>query len=95
MAAAVAALPDVAGLTAGPRGRVVTYRVGAPVTGVAVRDGRVEVGVVARFGRPLAEIGDAVRTAAAPLAEGREVDVLIGDIAGPADDDGADGAADG
>ncbi|MFF5258419.1 hypothetical protein ACFY4C_05695 [Actinomadura viridis] len=80
IAAAVTALPDVAGLTAGPHGRVVTYRVGAPYAGVAVREREVEVGVVARRGRPLAEIAEAVRAAALPLAGDLPVDVLIADI---------------
>ncbi|WP_433334032.1 hypothetical protein [Spirillospora sp. CA-294931] len=81
----VGAVPDVAGLTAGPRGRVVTYRVGRPVVGVAVRDDAVEVGVVARQGGRLADVGDAVRAVVGPMAGGRTVDVLIGDIEGEAD----------
>ncbi|MFI0351904.1 hypothetical protein [Actinomadura sp. 9N407] len=84
--AAVTGLPDVAGLTAGPRAHVVTYRVGPPYGGVAVRDGEIEVGVVARPGRPLAEIAETVRQAVLPLAGGLPVNVLIGDI-----DDGARG----
>lgn len=73
---AVNALPDVTGLSA----LVATYRVGTPVTGVAVRDDVVEIAVVVRFGRPLEEVADEVRAAARPLAGSRRVDVLIADI---------------
>ncbi|XVQ10151.1 hypothetical protein ACQP1W_47835 [Spirillospora sp. CA-255316] len=79
--AAVRALPGVAGLTAGPRGFVVTYRPGPPYEGVAVRDGEIEVGVVARAGRPLEEVAESVRRAVAPLAGDVPVNVLIADIA--------------
>ncbi|GAA2434639.1 hypothetical protein GCM10010191_56440 [Actinomadura vinacea] len=78
--AAVRELPDVAGLTAGPRGWVVTYRPGPPYTGVAVRDGEIEVGVVVRPGRALADVAEAVRRAVLPLADGLPVNVLIADI---------------
>ncbi|WP_131741445.1 hypothetical protein [Actinomadura roseirufa] len=80
IAAVVLARPDVAALTAGPRGRIMTYRAGLPLAGVAIRPGRVEIGVVARGGRPLAETADDVRRAAGPLAGDRAVDVLIGDV---------------
>ncbi|MEW2356731.1 hypothetical protein [Spirillospora sp. NPDC029432] len=80
--AAVADLPEVAGLSAGPRAHVVTYRVGAPYAGVAVREGEIEVGVtVARPDRPLPAIAESVRRAALPLAGGRPVHVLVADIA--------------
>ncbi|MFC5745070.1 hypothetical protein [Actinomadura rugatobispora] len=79
--AAVRVLPGVAGLTAGPRGYVVTYRPGPPYEGVAVRDGEIEVGVVARAGLPLEEVAESVRRAARPLAGDVPVNVLIGDIA--------------
>ncbi|WP_018655825.1 hypothetical protein [Actinomadura flavalba] len=86
--AAVTGLPDVAGLTAGPAGRVVTFRVGEPFAGVAVRDDVVEIAVVARAGRPLPDVAAAVRRAAAPLAGDRTVDVLIDDIREPDEDAG-------
>ncbi|MFC4913098.1 hypothetical protein [Actinomadura gamaensis] len=98
IADAVAALPDVAGLSAGHSVRLATYRAGPPVTGVAVRDDAVEVGVVARYGRPLDGIADDVRAAARPLSEGRRVDVLIADIDGadePAEGGNADEPAEG
>ncbi|MWK36457.1 hypothetical protein GEV43_22010 [Actinomadura sp. J1-007] len=85
IAGAVQDVPGVAELTGGPFNRVATYRVGRPVTGVAVRADRVEVGVVVRAGAPLAETGERVRGAVAPLAGERPVDVLIGDIADEAD----------
>ncbi|WP_233617833.1 hypothetical protein [Actinomadura sp. WAC 06369] len=72
---------DVVALTAGPHGRVATYRPGAPFAGVAVRAGVVEVGIVARYGRPLPLVAEDVRGLVRPLCEGRAVDVLIGDLA--------------
>ena len=76
----VLACDGVAGLTAGPHGRVATYRAGPPFAGVAVRAGVVEVGVVARYGRPLPLVAQDVRGAVRPLSEGRTVEVLIGDV---------------
>lgn len=73
--------PDVLRLTAGPRGRIATYRAGRPLAGVAVRDGEVEVGVVVRYGRSCVEIAEDVRRLVRPLAGPRLVDVLIGDLA--------------
>lgn len=79
--AAAMACPDVQGLTAGPRGWIATYRAGPPYAGVAVHDAVVEVGVVVRYGRPFAEIAEDVRRLVRPLAGGRTVDVVIGDVA--------------
>lgn len=73
--------PDVLGLTAGPRGWIVTYRAGPPFAGVAVHDAVIEVGVVVRYGRPFAEIAEDVRRLVRPLAARRTVDVLIGGVA--------------
>ncbi|MFC5179755.1 Asp23/Gls24 family envelope stress response protein [Actinomadura harenae] len=99
VAAAVTALPDVAGLAgpvpaehvaglaAGPPPSHAAHRAEAAVIGVVVEDDVVEIGVVARFGRPLADLADAVRAAARPLTGARRVDVLIADIV----DDDADG----
>ncbi|MCP9968628.1 hypothetical protein LUX57_28540 [Actinomadura madurae] len=73
--------PDVLGLTAGPRGWIVTYRAGPPFAGVAVHEAVIEVGVVVRYGRPFAEIAEDVRRLVRPLAGRRRVDVLIGGVA--------------
>ncbi|WP_243723448.1 hypothetical protein [Actinomadura sp. 7K507] len=81
VAEAAMTCPDVLGLTSGPRGWIATYRAGPPLTGVAVRSGEVEVGVVVRYGRPCVEIADDVRRLVRPLAGPRRVDVLIGDLA--------------
>ncbi|GAA0209728.1 hypothetical protein GCM10009527_002050 [Actinomadura nitritigenes] len=81
VAEAVAGCRSVAGLTAGPRARIMTYRAGRPFAGVAVRDAEIEVGVVALVERPLPETAEDVRRAVRPLAGDRPVHVLIGDIA--------------
>ncbi len=78
IAVAVTACPDVARLSAGP---VATYLPGRSVPGVAVRDEEVRVAVVARYGRPLAEVAEQVRAAVAPLVPPRRVDVTIDDLA--------------
>ncbi|GAA2757406.1 Asp23/Gls24 family envelope stress response protein [Actinopolymorpha rutila] len=78
IAAAVTACPEVARLSAGP---VATYLPGRSVPGVAVRDDEVRVAVVARYGRPLAEIAEQVRAAVVPLVSARRVDVTIDDLA--------------
>ncbi len=79
--AAVTGCAAVAGLTEAPGGPVATYLPGRTISGVAVRDGEVEVCVVARYGLPLLEVAEQVRQAVAPLVPERVVDVVIGDIA--------------
>jgi hypothetical protein len=80
IAAAVAGCGDVAALADGP---VATYLPGRTVPGVALRDDRVVVAVVARHGPPLAEAAGQVRAAVAGLAPGLAVDVRIDDIVLP------------
>ncbi|GAA2581214.1 hypothetical protein SMC26_21250 [Actinomadura fulvescens] len=65
--------------TDGPE-RVVTYRPGAPLRGVAVHDDELVVCVVATLERPVFETADEVAAAVAPLADGRSVHVIVGDI---------------
>jgi hypothetical protein len=83
IAATVIRCPDVAGLTQNPGIPVATYLPGRTVSGVAVRPTEVEICVVARYGPPLAQVAAQVRQAVEPLAEGRVVDVVIGDITPP------------
>jgi hypothetical protein len=80
------ACPGVAGLTAGPWGRVVTYRPGPPLPGVAVHDDEVQVSVVALVDRPVTETAEAVGAAIAALAGGREVHVIVADVTDAAGD---------
>jgi hypothetical protein len=83
IAAAVTRCPDVAGLTQNPGVPVATYLPGRTVSGVAVRPAEVEICVVAYYGPPLVRVAAQVRQAVEPLAPGRVVDVVIGDIAPP------------
>jgi Protein of unknown function (DUF322). len=76
----VVACPGVAELSGGPFGAVATYLPGGLVRGVALRDGEVEIHVIARYGRPMPEIGMAVRDAVSDLVGGRRVDITIDDI---------------
>lgn len=78
IARSVTGCPGVAGLADGPVG---TYLPGRVVPGVAVRDGAVEVAVVARYGVAITEVADQVRAAVEPLAPGWPVDVRVEDVA--------------
>jgi hypothetical protein len=81
VAAAVLTCPAVAGLHAGGVGhRTVTYLPRRRVEGVHVDDDRFAVAVVAVEGIPMAVLADQVRTAVAPLAAGRPVDVHVADL---------------
>jgi hypothetical protein len=76
VAASVTACPAVAGLAAGP---LATYLPGRTVPGVAIRDGRIAVSVVARC-QPLPDVIAQVRAAVAAAAPGVPADVHIADI---------------
>jgi hypothetical protein len=81
IAAAVVDCPAVASLHAGGIAhRAVTYLPGRRVEGVRVDDERVAVSVVGVQGIPVAVLADQVRTAVAPLAPGRAVDVHVADL---------------
>jgi NADH dehydrogenase FAD-containing subunit len=88
VAQAVERVPTVARLSAGSMGaEVATYLPGRRVRGVRVDDGTVEVHVVARWPAVLPEVGDAVRSAAAPLVGGRAIEVVIDDLEVPGEDE--------
>jgi hypothetical protein len=80
VAAAAQGCPLVAGLTGGRFGEVATYRPGRRILGVRQADGAVEVHVVARWGTPLPELADVVRSAVTPYAGGLPVAVFVDDI---------------
>jgi hypothetical protein len=86
VAAAVVDCPAVASLHAGGIAhRAVTYLPGRRIEGVRVDDHRVDdhrvaVSVVGVQGIPVAVLADQVRTAVAPLAPGRAVDVHVADL---------------
>ncbi|MBP2707849.1 Asp23/Gls24 family envelope stress response protein [Microbispora sp. RL4-1S] len=85
MAERVLSCPDVARLSGGPFGTVATYLPGFLIPGIAQREDHIEVHVVARYGRPLPEVAEAVRAAIGHLAGERRVDVTIADVAGAGD----------
>jgi hypothetical protein len=81
VAQAVERVPTVARLSAGSAGaEVATYLPGRRVRGVRVAEDAVQIHVVARWPAVLPEVGDAVRSAAAPLVGGRAVEVVIDDL---------------
>jgi hypothetical protein len=85
VAAVARGCPLVAGLTGGRFGEVATYRPGGRTLGVRQADGAVEVHVVARWGTPLPELADVVRSAVTPYAGGLPVAVFVDDIELPDD----------
>lgn len=82
VAAAVLALPGVAGLHTGIFGEVATYLPGRRVEGVRLRPDRAEVHLVLAWGAPVEVTAAAVRRVAAAVA-GTVVDVSIEDVADP------------
>ncbi|WP_329244829.1 hypothetical protein OG417_48515 [Actinoallomurus sp. NBC_01490] len=80
IATAVADRPSVSRLAAGP---VATYLPGRTVRGVAVREDRVRIAVVAVYGPPIAEVVEQVRTAAREIVPDLPIDVTIEDIEVP------------
>jgi hypothetical protein len=80
IAAAVTGCPSVVRLATGP---VATYLPGRIVPGVAVREDKMLIAVVAALGSSPAEVAEEVRVAARRVVPGGRVDVLIEDIEAP------------
>lgn len=89
VAAAALGCPLIADLTGGRFGEVATYRPGRRILGVRMVDGTIEVHVVAKWGRPLPEVADAVRAAVAHHSGELPVAVFVDDIEVPEDPAGA------
>jgi hypothetical protein len=96
IAAAVLAVPHVAGLSGGRLGEIATYLPGRRVEGVRIRPGQIEVHVVARYGPTMSEVGAAVHAAVVGAAGPGEVVVGIDDldVPLPGDDATTPGSAD-
>ncbi|MBB5790461.1 Asp23/Gls24 family envelope stress response protein [Jiangella mangrovi] len=83
VAAAVLAVPGVAGLYGGLFGEVATHLAGRRVAGVRIDDGgNAEVHVVLQWGHPVPATAYAVRRAVARLVPGG-VHVVVDDVAAP------------
>ena len=80
---------SVARISTGPFGEVATYLPGRRVPGVRVRDGRLEIHVVACWGAEVPQLADEVRKAVRPVAGEVPIDVHVDDVDVP---DAADGA---
>ncbi|GAA3524561.1 hypothetical protein GCM10022222_03890 [Amycolatopsis ultiminotia] len=78
IAAAVTALPQVAGLYGGRFGEIATLAPGRRVLGVRVRDEEVTVAVTARFPLVASDLAHAVR--AATGVTGCPVHVVVADL---------------
>ncbi len=83
VALAARGCPGVEDLHAGFPGEVATYLPGNRLAGVRVRSDAVEVQVRAAWDTPAPQIAAGIRAAVAPLAGGRAVDVIIGDLGDP------------
>lgn len=79
VAAAVKAVPGVAGLHGGMFGEVGTYRPGRRITGVRMSDGVTEVHVVLQFGSTVRDTAARIRDVVT-AAVGGTVDVYIEDV---------------
>ena len=79
VAAAVRAVPGVAGLHTGVFGEVATYLPGRRVEGVRIGPGGCAVHVVLIWGAPVLATADLVRAAVTPLV-GARVDVTVEDV---------------
>lgn len=99
VAAAALSCPGVARMSSGVVGEVGTYLPGRRVVGVRVADGEVEVHIVARWGRPVTEVADAVHQAVGAVTGGMPSSVFVEDIelpsqeAGPAGEGGGGAGA--
>lgn len=82
IAAAVQAVPGVAGLHGGAFGEIATYLPGSQLAGVRLTGDRVQIHLTALAGYPVHDLADAVRGAVRPLT-GQPVDVTIEDITVP------------
>jgi hypothetical protein len=82
LAATVLGVPGVADLYGGSMGEIGTHLPGRRIAGLRQRSDRIEITVVAEFGRELNQLAEAVRAAAAAHTS-EQVDVTIGDIAPP------------
>jgi uncharacterized alkaline shock family protein YloU len=80
VAAATLDCRAVAGLHDGGKRFVATYLPGRRVIGVRAEDGRVLVSVVLAYGASVETLEKEVRSALAPLVEGREIDVHVADV---------------
>lgn len=80
VAAAVLAVPGVAGLDGGSLGEVATYLPGRRVSGVADRGDRLTVSITVHPAGDLRVLAELVRSAVAG-ADPRPVDVVVADIA--------------
>ncbi len=91
VAAAALSCPGVASMSGGAVGEVATYLPGRRVVGVRVGGGEVEVHIVARWGRPLTEVADAVRQAVGAVTGGMPSSVFVEDIELPSQEEGSTG----
>lgn len=87
VAATVRALPGVAGLYTGGIAPLATYLPGKRVLGVRMDESSVQVSVVVEAGTSALSAAGQVRAALADAAAGRRIDVHVGDVRLPGDEE--------
>lgn len=85
VAEAATSCRSVAGLSSGPFRDVATYLPHRRVFGVRVTADHLEIHVVAKWGPPLARVGEEVQAAVRSVAGTLPVEVFIDDIELPSD----------
>jgi hypothetical protein len=81
---AVLGCPDVAAVYGGAFGEIASYLPGrAAVPGVRIDDDVVEVHVIARYGSPLAQVGEQIGAALTSRLHDRQLRVSVEDIVLP------------
>ena len=81
---------SVARISPGPYGEVATYLAGGRVPGVRLRDGRLEIHVVACWGAEVPELAAEVRDAVRRVAGDVPIDVHVDDVDVPDAGNGAE-----
>lgn len=87
VAATVRALPGVADLYSGGIAPLATYLPGRRVTGVRFDEASVQVAVVVADGSSAPSAAGQVRAALSEMAAGRRIDVHVGDVRLPGDEE--------
>jgi len=87
--AAIRSCPAVSDLVDGPLPTFATYLPGRRIAGLRVSRDVVGVQVCARWGTTVTHVAAQVRTALAPIAPGRRIDVTVADLDEPPTTTGA------
>ena len=82
----VTSTPGVSGLGSGLPGAMTTYLPGRHVAGIRISEAAVDVEVAVSWDRPVTEVARDLQRRLAGVTGGRQVNVVIADLAMPDDD---------